>query len=639
MDIRITSDTDIEFYRNDFNFKVYAGPGAGKTYFLIKNIISTIKNSEKLRDLNRKILCITYTNVAADEIKVRLGDYKKYVEVSTIHAFLYEYVIKPYQQQLKYILKKVYGCNVPKTMNFKPRREGFGLLSNLKRSDFVRTLIEKYKIEIAATVTKKKLSEYVLDLKELNKYPFSDSNNRLSVINKLGLTESDALKLKCAIWEKEGVLDFDEILYFSYVLLKEFKFIRYDIQFHFPYLLMDEYQDTNPIQNEMIKLISDNKNVSIGVVGDIAQSIYGFQGATYLEFKNFEPKTKQFKEFVIAGNRRSNTNIVSFLNYVRKADDKLNYQECIKNTSNNNKVIFVISDEQNIDVTNKIDKNAVVLCRRWMDAFRYISEISEEQNIYLTNLHNFYRYRIDRDLIKDFESDSINWISQVRMIVKLKEAVQNKDFNRIIFEMSKLFTLDLFDKEVKKHKTSEYRELQKFIKIFDKFNDDNTYEEMISILKNELDTVKLHRVYELELPQPGEDNYAFGFTNFLYKLNLKTLKKMVNEIFTENSRYVTIHRTKGKEYESVFVNLEPLGDEDDLGSIVKVLCDPKILDDDMYIQSEFVRIAYVAFSRAINNLYIHIDSNDANINKMFEKFDKYIKENDIQRFYEIKYLR
>ena len=99
MDKQITSDTDIEFFRNDFNFKVFAGPGAGKTYFLIKNIISTINNSEKLKNTNRKILCITYTNVAVNEIKNRLGDYRKYVEVLTIHAFLYEYVIKPYQEQ------------------------------------------------------------------------------------------------------------------------------------------------------------------------------------------------------------------------------------------------------------------------------------------------------------------------------------------------------------------------------------------------------------------------------------------------------------------------------------------------------------------------------------------------------------
>ena len=635
MDKQITSDTDIEFSRNDFNFKVFAGPGAGKTYFLIKNIISTIKNSEKLKNTNRKILCITYTNVAVNEIKNRLGDYRKYVEVLTIHAFLYEYVIKPYQEQLKYLLKKIYGCNFLKNKKFTPRMEGYGLLSKLKRSDFINTLKEKYKIEIAADVSKKKLSEYVLDLKEINIYPFDDRKNKLSVINNLQLKDEDALKLKRAIWENEAILDFDEILYFSYVLLKEFKFIRYDVQFRFPYVLIDEYQDTNPIQNEMIKIIASNKNVSIGVVGDVAQSIYGFQGARFKEFVEFEINTKEFKEFVINGNRRSNQNIINFLNYIRKADDKLKFQSCIKNTNNTNLITFIKSEESNIDVLNLVDKNAIVLCRRWVDAFKYLSGITKEQNSYLTKLHNYYRYTIDRDLIKDFENDGINWISQIRLIVKLKESIEKKNFENIIYEIEKIFRVDLFNKNVKKHKTTEYKEIQKFIKIFDQFNDDNTYQEIIKKIKSELEKINLPKVYELELPEEGDDNYNYNFNPYLYKLKLKTLKIMVNEIFTEDSKYVTVHRTKGKEYDSVFVNLEPLKDEkESLGSIVKALCDPNILDE----TSEFIRIAYVAFSRAINNLYIHINSKDENIEQMFVALDKYIADNNLEKFYRIQNL-
>ena len=91
----ITSDQLIKVYEDKFNFKVYAGPGAGKTYFLVQNIKDIIEHSKKLKnDPSRKILCITYTNAAVDEIKQRLGEYNKYVSVSTIHAFLYEYVKK-----------------------------------------------------------------------------------------------------------------------------------------------------------------------------------------------------------------------------------------------------------------------------------------------------------------------------------------------------------------------------------------------------------------------------------------------------------------------------------------------------------------------------------------------------------------
>ncbi len=639
MDNRIASDTIIEFYKDDFNFKVFAGPGAGKTYFLIKNIIETIKNSLKLKgNNNRKILCITYTNVAVDEIKRRLGDYKKYVEVSTIHSFLYEYVIKPYQAQLKAVIKQVYNCEIPREMNMYPRPEGFGLLTKLKKSEFIELLKEKYQLEIAADVTKKKLSEYVIDLKEINTYPFQALNNEPRIINSLNLSDEEALKLKTAIWKEEGVLDFDEILYFSYVLLKNFKFISYDIQYHFPYILIDEYQDTNPIQNEMIKIISSNKNVSIGVVGDVAQSIYGFQGAVYKEFKEFDTSIKHCKKFVIDGNRRSNKNIVNFLNYVRKTDDDLNEQQCITNIHNESKVKFVTTENDDIDVLSTIGEDTIVLCRRWADAFKYVSSISLIQNSCLKKIHNYYRYILDRDLIKDFENDNINWISQIRLIVKIKEAVEKGDFARIVYEASKLFKIELFDKTAKRHNTQEYRELIKFINLVISFKDDDSYYYIISKLKETLDSIELNKIVELELPKLGDENYINGFTDNLYKLELSTLKIMVNEIFTNDSKYVTIHRTKGKEYNKVFVNLEPLREESELGGIVKVLTNPKIIDDNQYLETEFTRIAYVAFSRAINDLYIHIEYIPDEIKEMIKSFDNYIKEKKIEKFYEILYI-
>ena len=636
MDNKITSDTDIQFYKNDFNFKVFAGPGAGKTYFLVKNIIETIKNSKKLQDTQRKILCITYTNVAADEIKERLGDYKKYAEVSTIHSFLNEYVIKPYQQQLKQVIEEAYNCSISPKIKFYPRSEGFGLLSKLKRSDFINLLKDKYKLNIANNVSKKTLGEYIIDIKDINIYPFNEPVKIPKIVNKLeGITDEEALMIKKAIWQSEGVLDFDEILYFSYVLLKKYRFIAYDIQYHFPYILIDEYQDTNPIQNEMIKILIENKNVSIGVVGDIAQSIYGFQGAKYQEFKYFSTSSKPCKKYIIDGNRRSNKNIINFLNYVRQSDQDLSEQTCIKNINNNSKVKFVISGRQNIDVISSIDKNAVVLCRRWADAFKYLTNLSYDQNKYLSKLHNYYRYVLDRDLIKDFENDNINWISQIRLVVKIKEAVESGDFASIVHEMNKLFKLNLFNKEVKTHNTKEYLELQKFINLFNNFSEEDTYYQIMNTIKTNLDKISLNKNAELELPSEGDDNYISNFTDVLYKLELKTLRIMVNDIFTENSKFVTIHRTKGKEYESVFVNMEPLRDEAELGGIVNVLCDPKIIDDKMYKESEFVRIAYVAFSRAINNLYIYIDAYDDNVLRMIESFDKYIEEKKIEKFYEL----
>jgi DNA helicase-2/ATP-dependent DNA helicase PcrA len=91
---RITSDsslTDIEHH-----FRVSAGPGAGKTHWLVEHIRNVSHHSNRLGK-TRKIACITYTNIAVETILSRLGTSADRVEVSTIHSFLYKHIVKPYE--------------------------------------------------------------------------------------------------------------------------------------------------------------------------------------------------------------------------------------------------------------------------------------------------------------------------------------------------------------------------------------------------------------------------------------------------------------------------------------------------------------------------------------------------------------
>jgi len=84
-----------ELIGTETNFKLCAGPGAGKTRFLINHINNVITNSTRLLKV-KKIACITYTNIGVETIKERLDNATNEVEVSTIHSFLYKNVIKPY---------------------------------------------------------------------------------------------------------------------------------------------------------------------------------------------------------------------------------------------------------------------------------------------------------------------------------------------------------------------------------------------------------------------------------------------------------------------------------------------------------------------------------------------------------------
>src|SRR6056297_4135078 len=103
----ISSDSVIENIEQ--HFKISAGPGAGKTHWLVQHIKHVLNDSKRLSK-SRKIACITYTNIAVETILTRLGTSTDQVEVSTIHSFLYKHLVKPYVS----FIADEYGLNVEK---------------------------------------------------------------------------------------------------------------------------------------------------------------------------------------------------------------------------------------------------------------------------------------------------------------------------------------------------------------------------------------------------------------------------------------------------------------------------------------------------------------------------------------------
>ena len=81
-------------------------------------------------------------------------------------------------------------------------------------------------------------------------------------------------------------LETDEILYFGYRILENNPTALYALRVKFPFIFVDKFQDTNPLQTLLVKLIGQ-KSTKIIVVGDIAQSIYSFQGAKPSDFNDF----------------------------------------------------------------------------------------------------------------------------------------------------------------------------------------------------------------------------------------------------------------------------------------------------------------------------------------------------------------
>lgn len=645
---KITSADDLEIYNDDKNIRIFAGPGAGKTHLLIENIKNIIKNSKRLKENNgRKILCITYTNAAVEEINKRLGAYSKYVVVSTIHAFINEYIISPYQKQLKLAIKEKFNINIPQNVKIVSRQEGFSVLSGHSKED-IYDFIKKERPDLPEsdynTLSRSKMCDIKLDISEMNKYPF---NSEADVyISHKNISDELANTLKAYIWGIAGKIDFDEILYFGLVLIETYPIILYMLRAEFPYILMDEYQDTNPIQNRILDLISE-KEVSVVVVGDIAQSIFSFQGATYQEFKNFQLKSK--KPIItkdIEGNRRSTQNIIKLTNFIRQKVDSEFKQECIKNIENNAKVTFLI--QKNKSCFTKPLKEIIlpetrIICRKWSEVFNYIDDVTDEQKKLINNIYNAYTYAAHRDLTQEIDAKREDWIASTLDIAELEESFKTKNISKSL----KIFEKYLDIKDIfKDFERNKLKKVQSLIKNLERFFAQNLNDKKIKdIIENanqnllHLDGVNI--VEQFKYPNINDENYFEAVYKHIDELTYICAKKIVIELFSENSKYMTVHKSKGKEFNSVLVNLEPFSNRSSVEKEFKpeeIFTSQKPIIENNTIYEEYLRIAYVACSRAINKLYIHIHGDESIAQKIEKTLDAYYGINsDIYKFYEFVY--
>src|SRR6478609_3747206 len=116
---------------------------------------------------------------------------------------------------------------------------------------------------------------------------------------------------------KNGAMDFDDLLLKMYELLKDFPPVLHKYQHKFKYILIDEYQDTNPVQYQIAKLLAA-VHENICVVGDDAQSIYSFRGATIENILQFQKDYDDVKIIKLEQNYRSTQSILNVANEVIK---------------------------------------------------------------------------------------------------------------------------------------------------------------------------------------------------------------------------------------------------------------------------------------------------------------------------------
>ena len=534
MAIIITSEQTIPI---DEPFKVSAGPGAGKTHWLISHIKNVVSKSHKL-DVVKKVACITYTNVGIDTITSRLDMGNDVVEVCTIHSFLYANVVKPYV----YLVAKDFGLKLDNLVvvdesNFKSEGNAVKVLKRIGKSWFNTQIYLK---GLTRAMWRYENHEY--------KHYKPNCAQSYNLNGRTWYAGNEwYLEFKRWLWS-EGYMSFDDILYFSYILLSRYPNMYKLIKAKYPYIFVDEFQDTIPFVVDFLTQLG-NEGVIVGVVGDKAQSIYGFIGATVQQFDNFMVPGMQ--KYEIRGNRRSTRQIIDLLNVIR-TDFSQKWLNGLEGMVPELLVGDMLSCyQQSIEKSGTDNVQSLAFQNVLANSMRIKNGAREAEKILET----------------DFDSNAERQM-MVKTLIKAVEYTRMNDLRNAWHQ------LDIINRD----RTLTIVLLRRLLNGYNDYKDGSLMD-FYNFLVNDLH-VKIAQIEDKVI----EDFYV-SHTYVDTAIGVK--------YGDSNDKHKTIHKSKGEEYDNVFIILK---EEDDLGFLLS----PDLNGNNAH------RVYYVAASRAIKRLFINV---------------------------------
>jgi DNA helicase-2/ATP-dependent DNA helicase PcrA len=349
------------------SFRFNAGAGAGKTYALIETLKYVTVNKIAATKSPQKVACITYTNVAVNEIKSRLGN-SEAVHVSTIHERLWE-IIKRSQPQLLIFHKKKIEEVIRKNnqeLYSSDKAQFFINLDNPRQQEFIQFVMQTKDIFYQSkTLKAAPFRNAYKNNTEINKPEFLDAcltsadkfkyvvgllykNQRL----KECLERIDSGKEKRVNYDSKVNTDrlhymkfsHDTLLEYGLNLVEAYPTLCRIIIDSYPYFFIDEYQDTHSNVVKFVKTIHDyaienSKDWVVGYFGDTAQNIY--DDGVGRKISELHDKLVDVDKIF---NRRSHQQIIDVANNIRA--DKI-VQEPIFNDRNNGSVRFFYNSSEN----------------------------------------------------------------------------------------------------------------------------------------------------------------------------------------------------------------------------------------------------------------------------------------------------
>ncbi|HBQ2304079.1 TPA: UvrD-helicase domain-containing protein, partial [Klebsiella pneumoniae] len=372
--------------RWDGHLLLTACPGSGKTKTLVSKLCYILEHKELFKVGKKKIIALTYTNIAADTILERIMSFgidSDSLWIGTIHSFCLNWIIKPNMDRI-------------------PRlRKGFCVIDEHEKESLIDEIKGRYELSIHDKVN-------------------TALNLNFKPLYQLGQKEHSVVMEYHTYLNSNRLIDFDLILNLSCRLLEKYDLLCERLSLLLRYILVDEYQDTSHIQYEILRLIVTKKNTIVSLIGDKEQAIYTGLGAVVkdrCELMDFF-ELDGLAEMRLTGCFRSSQSIIDF--YSKYKDEPYK----IHSLSACNEFKSVVVTESAIDFTQLSSyissvikthleqgtppNEIAVLCPGWFDVIKLSNEIIS------LNPH----FEIDGVMVSPIPKNNENfWLNLIKLLL------------------------------------------------------------------------------------------------------------------------------------------------------------------------------------------------------------------------------
>lgn len=551
------------------NVRVVACPGSGKTRTLVTRYVYL---TEEVGVPEENILCISFTNKATREVSERIKAMKgsKFNNelITTYHGFC-----------IKVLKGNMNFFNFPTTINVMDYEDQKAILMEVYKELGLNAKKYNYKTVLGKiSVYKSANLELVVD------FLSNPKEEEVENIN-LGIVDKDFEAILRGYLKKQRqiyYIDYDDIIHFTYILFKKNKYVLSKWQERIQYLMIDEFQDSDKTQIEIALMLTE-KNKNLFIVGDDDQSIYSWRGAYPKFFVDFTNHTKDCTDIVLDTNYRSTKKIVHVSNTLIKNNKiRVSKDMVTPNEEGQDVMCFHGKSEQEESswIANKINQLAnegvsfddiAVLYRS-----NYQSRNIEDGLLKMKIPYSiwggtrFFERKEIKDVISYLKLINSNDDMAFKRIINVPRRKMGPKKVEFIEEMAKKEGVSLYEslKTNIDHSTFKTVKIKPFVEIIEYCRENNLtpcesidyiikqtgYEEELRVssdderLENLAELIHFTREFEL-----SEDVVEPNLESFLEYISLYTNKEEEENNLNGNIKLLTMHTSKGLEFDYVFV--------------------------------------------------------------------------------------